>query len=131
MLWPQISMIITADVQPLTNTHITLQVKKILPLLSFVTSCKKTTTKASAHLFPWTSNIQPKPWSTAQLFSSYLFGDPSHKWDPRESQKMSLFYLVGAPAGKIYSPVMQMKIYIPNSMSQVKSNKATLQERDI
>lgn len=44
---------------------------------------------------------------------------------------MSLFYLVGAPAGKIYSPVMQMKIYIPNSMSQVKSNKATLQERDI
>lgn len=43
---------------------------------------------------------------------------------------MSLFYLVGAPAGKIYSPVMQMKLYIPNSVSQVKSDKASLQERD-
>lgn len=28
MLWPQIGTIITADVQPPTNTHITLQVKK-------------------------------------------------------------------------------------------------------
>lgn len=43
---------------------------------------------------------------------------------------MNLFYLVGAPAGKIYSPVMQMKFYIPNSVSQVESDKASLQERD-